>query len=115
MMQGAEKRVYRVQLARQELRWVAEQIAKFETDSSWVEGKGKIKNALPQFTILFWWTIVRNHLSLTSMDNMFTWARVVLLSILIAAYDIDFARWIRDETHYREFCEFTIVLFPYLV
>lgn len=63
----------------------------------------EIKNVALCFVVKFLWTIVRHRLSLISMDNVLTLGRVVLISILINGYDIDFARWIRTKIHQRAF------------
>lgn len=87
-------------------RWVAKQIIELGIDIFWVE------KALLHFTTKSWWTIVRQHLSPTSTENMLTCDRVELIASLIAGYDIDFPRWIRAE---KAFYEFITLPFPCLV
>lgn len=49
------------------------------------------------------------------MDNILTWDRENLISILIVGYDINFARCIQTKIHIRVFSETTTFSFPYLM
>lgn len=49
------------------------------------------------------------------MDNILTWDRVALISILNVGYNIDFARWIQLNIHIRAFSETNTFPFPCLI
>lgn len=89
--------------------------AEFGINTSWVEGKMEIKKSLLKFIVKFWWNIIRHKLSLTTIDNVIILDQAVLIISLKAGYDVDLARWIKTKIYERVFCEFTIILFLYLV
>lgn len=89
--------------------------AEFGINTSWVEGKMEIKKSLLNFIVKFWWNIIRHKLSLTTIDNVIILDQAVLIISLKAGYDVDLARWIKTKIYERVFCEFTIILFLYLV
>lgn len=49
------------------------------------------------------------------VNNVLTLDRVKLMASLIVGYDIDFAQYIQDEIHERDFREITSIPFPYLI
>lgn len=58
---------------------------------------------------------MRHRLSSTFVDDVLTWDQVVLISSLIAGYDINFSRWIQAGISKRAFRELNTILFPCLV
>ena len=60
--------------------------------ANWVaELKGAIKKDNLTFTTKFLRLIVRQYLSPTAADNIFTWDRAVLMATMIAGFEVDFA------------------------
>lgn len=77
-----------------DLAWlIATQITELGLDSSWVERDREINKVSLHFVVKIWWVIVRHRLSSAFADNIFTWDRISLISILISGYDIEFDRW----------------------
>lgn len=58
---------------------------------------------------------MRPHLSQTTMRNVLTLDRDVLLTSQTFGYDIEFSRWIWIKIHERAFKEFTTFSFPWLI
>lgn len=63
------------------------------------------------FAAKFWWVSVYPKLISTFVENILTWDRASLISILIAGYDFDLSRWIRTEIHMKSFEKTTTFLF----
>ena len=55
------------------------------------ESKGSIKTDNLTFTAKFLWLIVHHSLSPTDADNIVTWDRAVLMTAMIAGFEVDFA------------------------
>ena len=72
--------------------------------ADWVtEPKKAIKKANLTFTAKFLWLIVRHYLSPTSADNIVTWDRVVLMTAVIARFEVDFSWLLQVVMHERDF------------
>ena len=71
-------------------------------DTNWVsEPKEAIKKANLTFTAKFLWLIVRHCLSPTAADNIVTWDRAVLMAVMIAGFEVDFALLLHAVMHER--------------
>lgn len=75
---------------------------------------GDIKNVSLHLAAKFWWIVVRRYLCLTSMDNVLTLDRAVLIASFIASYDIKFSRWIWAEIRKGALRELTTLSFSCL-
>ena len=64
---------------------------------------GAIKKANLTFTAKFLWLIVRHYLSPTTADNIVTWDRAVLMAVMIAGFEVDFAWFLQAVMHERAF------------
>ncbi|KAF3614483.1 hypothetical protein FXO38_32632 [Capsicum annuum] len=71
-------------------RWMATQISDLGPDSPLIEVEGEIKKAILYFTAKFWWTMLYFTVSRITLNNIVTWARDILVAILLVGYDIDF-------------------------
>ena len=65
--------------------------------------KGAIKKANLIFTAKFLWLIVLHCLSPTAADNIVTWDRAVLMAVMIAGFEVDFAWLLQEVMHERAF------------
>ena len=60
--------------------------------ANWVtEPKGAINKANLTFTTKILWLIVRHHISPIAANSIITWNRAVLISAMIAGFEVDFA------------------------
>ena len=72
--------------------------------ADWViDPKGAIKKANLTFTAKFLLLIVRHFLSPTSTNNIVTWDRAVLMAAMIALFEVDFAWFLQEVMHERDF------------
>ena len=72
--------------------------------ADWViKPKGDIKMANLTFTVKFLWLIVRHCLSTTTANNIVTWDRAVLMAVMIARFELDFACLLQEVIHERSF------------
>ena len=71
--------------------------------ADWVtKPKGAIKKANLIFTIIFLWLIVRHSLFPTTVDNIVTWDRAVLMAAMISEFEVDFAWLLQAIMHERD-------------
>ena len=84
--------------------------------ADWVmKPKRAIKNANLTFTAKFLLLIVRHYLSPTTANNIVTWDRDVLMVVLIARFEVDFAWLLQSVMHERAFKVTTTYLFPCMI
>ena len=77
-------------------RWIALHLSVDGKGADWItEPKGGIKKNNLTFTAKFLWLTVRYYLSTTAADNIVTWDRAVLLVVMIAEFEVDFA-WLQQ-------------------
>ena len=76
------------------------------------EPKGAIKKANLTLTVKFLWLIVRHCLSPIGADNIVTWDRAVLMAVMIAGFEVDFAWLLQAVMHERAFKVTTTYPFP---
>ena len=70
--------------------------------ADWVtEPKGATKKDNLTFTAMFLWLLVRHCLSATAADNIVTWDRAVLMAVMIAGFEVDFAWLLQAVMHER--------------
>ena len=55
------------------------------------------------FTTKFLWLIVRHFLSPTTVDNIVTWDQTVLMAVMTARFEVDFALILPAVMHKRAF------------
>ena len=67
------------------------------------ETKRAIEKANLTFTAKFLWLIVRQCLCLRAADNIVTWDRAVLMVVIIAGFEVDFAWLLQAVIHERAF------------
>ena len=79
------------------------------------ERKGAIKMANLTFTAKFLWLILRHCLSPTAVDNIVTWDRAVLMAMMIAGFEVDFAWLLQEIMHERAFKITTTYPFPCMI
>ena len=80
-----------------------------------MEPKGAIKKANLTFTAKFLWLIVRHCLSPIAGDNIVTWDRAVLMAVMIAGFEVDFAWLLQAVMHERAFKVTTTYPFPCMI
>ena len=84
--------------------------------ADWVtEPKGAIKKSNLTFTAKFLWLLVRHCLSPTAADNIVTWDRAVLMAMMIAGFEVDFAWLLQAIMHERAFKVTTTYSFPCMI
>uniref|UniRef100_M1DAM0 Integrase core domain containing protein n=1 Tax=Solanum tuberosum TaxID=4113 RepID=M1DAM0_SOLTU len=71
-----------------------------------------IRKATLNFAAKFFWLLVHNRVSPTKTDNQLTWDRAVMVAILVAGVEIDFACMLLAEIHERPFK--TSTTYPFL-
>ena len=97
-------------------RWMALNQSVDEEGADWVtEPKWAIKKANLTFTAKFLWLLVRHYLSPTAADNIVTWDRAVLMAVMIAGFEVDFAWLLQAVMHEREFKVTTTYSFPCII
>ena len=79
------------------------------------EPKGAIKKANLTFVAKFLWLLVRHCLSPTAADNIITWDRAVLMAVMIAEFEVDFAWLLQAVMHERAFKVTTTYPFPCMI
>ena len=79
------------------------------------EQKGAIKKANLTFSAKFLWLIVQHCLSPTCADNIVTWNRAVLMAVMIAGFEVDFAWLLQAVMHERAFKVTTTNPFPCMI
>ena len=79
------------------------------------ESKGAIKKANLTFTVKFLLLIVCHFLSPTTADNIVTWDRAVLMTAMIAGFEVDFAWFLLEVMHERDFKVTTTYPFPCMI
>ena len=67
------------------------------------EPKGAIKKANLTFTAKFLWFILFHCLPPTAADNIVTWDRAILMAVIIAGFEVDFAWLLQAVMHERDF------------
>ena len=73
-------------------RWMALHLSVDEEGVNWVtEPKGAIKKSNLTFIAKFLWMLVRHCLFPTATDKIVTWDRAVLMAVMIAGFEVDFA------------------------
>ena len=77
--------------------------------------KGDIKKTNLTFTAKFLLLIVRHYLSPTTANNIVTWDRDVLMVVLIARFEVDFAWLLQSVMHERAFKVTTTYPFPCMI
>ena len=84
--------------------------------AEWVtESKGTIEKANLTFTAKFLWLLVRHYLSPTAAHNIVTWDRAVLMVVMIAGFEVDFACLLHTVMHERAFKVTTTYPFPCMI
>lgn len=74
-----------------------------------------IKKSTLYFVGKFWLYIVQHRLYPTIADNTLTLDRAILVSRILVGYYINFAQWMQDDIHERDFLKITSILFPCLI
>ena len=94
-------------------RWMGLHLSIDGEGADWVtEPKRAINKANLTFTAKFLWLIVRHCLSPTAADNIVTWDRAVLMAMMIAGFDVDFACIPQVAMHEKTFKVTTTYPFP---
>ena len=68
-----------------------------------IDPNGAIKKDNLTFTVMFLWLIVCHCLSPIAADNIVTWDRAVLMAVMIAGFEVDFAWLLQPVIHERAF------------
>uniref|UniRef100_M1DY73 Integrase core domain containing protein n=1 Tax=Solanum tuberosum TaxID=4113 RepID=M1DY73_SOLTU len=74
-----------------------------------------IRKATLNFVSKFFWLLVYNRVSPTKADNQLTCDRAIMVAVLVAGVEIDFARMLLAEIHERAFKTSTTYPFPCLI
>ena len=75
-------------------RWIPQHLSVDREDAYWVlDPRSVINKANFTFVATFLWLLVHHRLSPTSVDNIITLHRAVLVSAMVAGFDIDFQRF----------------------
>ncbi|TMX01174.1 hypothetical protein EJD97_025003 [Solanum chilense] len=97
-------------------RWIALHLSVDGEGADWVtEPNGAIKKANLTFTAMFLWLIVRHCLSPTTADNIVTRDRALLMAVMIAGFEVDFAWLLQAVMHERDFKVSTTYPFPCMI
>ena len=97
-------------------RWIALHLSVDGKGADWItEPKGGIKKNNLTFTAKFLWLTVRYYVSPTAADNIVTWDRAVLLVVMIAGFEVDFAWLLQAVIHERAFKVTTTYSFPCMI
>ena len=84
--------------------------------ADWVtKSKGDIKKANFTFIAKFLWLIVRHCLSTTTTDNIVTWDHALLMTAMIARFEVDFSWHLQVVMHERDFKVITTYPFPCMI
>ena len=79
------------------------------------EPKGAIKKGNLTFTAKFLWLIVCHCLSPTAADNIVIWDHALLMTAMIARFEVDFSWHLRAVMHERDFKVITTYPFPCMI
>ena len=77
--------------------------------------EGAIKKANLTFVAKFLWLLVRHCLPPTAADNIVTWDQAVLMAVVIAGFEVDFAWLLQAVMHERAFKVTTTYPFPCMI
>ena len=67
------------------------------------------------FVAKFLWLLFRHCLSPTTVDNIVTWDRAVLMAAMIVGFEVDFAWFLQVVMHERAFKVTTTYPFPCMI
>ena len=82
---------WRRELRESTKRWIAQQISIDGEGEDWVmDPRGLIKKSILTFSTKFILLLVHHCLSPTSVDNILTWDRAVLVAAMVAGFEIEF-------------------------
>ena len=79
------------------------------------ETRGTVKKANVPFTVKFLSLIVHHFISPTTADNIVTWDRAVLMTVMIAGFKVDIAWLLQAVMHERAFKVTTTYPFPCMI
>lgn len=97
------------------MRWDARHIDERGTDGNWVSGFKPIIKASLNFASKFWWVVVCICIWPNHMDNILMPYQLVLISSIIAGYNINFIHYIVEKIHERALRRLASIPFPCLV